>query len=252
MTNPKSQPRQCYHNEAVIKAVFFDMYNTLAGFEPSRFEVQSRVCAEFGIELTEEGVVKGYAAADAYMTEQNISNPIRLRDSEARDRFFAEYERLVIKGSGVDVTPEQALPIWLKVMATPHKLAPFEDVVPVLQELRDRGLKVGMISNIDEDGTELARGLGLADYLDLTVTSQDVGAEKPDPAVFQAALDKAAATAVEAMHVGDQVSSDIDGALAVGISPVLLDRDGNHRGYDRCPRIESLTELPGLIDEPGA
>ena len=243
--------RQCYHTQAVIKAVFFDMYNTLAGFEPSRFEVQSRVCAEFGIELTEEGVVKGYAAADAYMTEQNILNPLRLRDPEDRDLFFAEYERLVISGSGVDVTPEQALPIWLKVNATPHKFAPFDDVVPVLQELRRRGLRVGMISNIDEDGAELARGLGLADHLDLTVTSREVGAEKPDPAVFRAALDKAAATAEEAMQVGDQVSSDIEGALAVGISAVLLDRYSNHRGYDRCPRIESLTELPELVDGLG-
>ena len=59
----------------MIKAVFLDMYGTLAGFEPSRFEVQSQACAEFGIELTPEGVPKGYAAADEYMSAQNRFAP---------------------------------------------------------------------------------------------------------------------------------------------------------------------------------
>ena len=52
----------------------------------------------------------------------------------------------------------------------------------------------------------------------------------------------------EAIHVGDQLSSDVQGALAVGIRPVLLDRDLNHPGYRECPRIESLYELPGLLE----
>ena len=46
-----------------IKVVFFDMYNTLAGFRPSRYEVQSEACRDFGIEVTPAGIVEGYAAA---------------------------------------------------------------------------------------------------------------------------------------------------------------------------------------------
>ena len=59
----------------MIRAVFFDMYGTLAGFSPSRFELQSQACADFGIRVTPEGVLKGYAAADAYMNEQNAVEP---------------------------------------------------------------------------------------------------------------------------------------------------------------------------------
>ena len=47
--------------------------------------------------------------------------------------------------------------------------------------------------------------------------------------------------------MGDQLTSDIDGARGVGINPVLLDRDGNHNGIRDCPRIESLMELPALL-----
>ena len=51
----------------MVKAVFFDVYNTLAGFQPSRYEIQSRACADFGIKVTPEGILTGYAVADAYM-----------------------------------------------------------------------------------------------------------------------------------------------------------------------------------------
>ena len=231
----------------MVKAVFFDMYGTLAGFSPSRYELQSQACADFGIEVTPEGTTRGYAAADAYMNEQNAVHPIRLRDDDGEARFFAEYERLVLRGSGLEVTAEQALKVFRRLRQIPHSLVPFDDVVPTLVQLRSRGLTLGLISNIDKGGSELAEGLGLTGHLDLTVTSSEVGADKPDPAIFQAALARADADAEEAVHVGDQPTSDVEGALAAGISPILLDRDGNHGGYDRCPRIETLRELPPLL-----
>ena len=231
----------------MIKAIFFDMYGTLAGFQPSRYEVQSRACADFGIEVTPEGILRGYAAADAYMDEQNSLSPIRLRSPDQSDEFFAEYERLVLQGSGVEVTPERALEIFRRLRQIPYKLVPFDDVVPALEQLKSRGLTLGLISNIDRDGADLAESLGLTAYLDLSVTSVEVGAEKPDPAIFRAALARAEASPEEAVHVGDQPKSDVEGALATGIRPVLLDRDGNHVDYKLCLRIESLLELPALL-----
>ena len=90
---------------------------------------------------------------------------------------------------------------------------------------------------------------GLADYLDFTVTSVEVSSEKPAPTIFRAALRKANSTPDESVHVGDQIASDVEGALAFGIKPILLDRDCNHIGFERCPRIESLSELPDLLSE---
>ena len=232
----------------MIAAVFFDMYGTLAGFEPSRFEVQSRVCAEFGLEVSAEGVLKGYGSADAYMAAENSSAPLRLRSPEQKDEFFAEYERLVLRGSGVEVSPKRALEIWNRIRKVPYDLFPFPDVVPTLETLRSRGLKLAMISNMDRQGDELSASLGLSDHLDFAVTSAEVGKEKPHPAVFLAALGRAKVEADEAVHVGDQPSSDVDGAEGARIHPVLLDRDGNYEGFSRCPRITELSELPGLLD----
>ncbi len=232
----------------MIKAVFFDLYGTLAGFRPSRYEVQSQARAAFGIKLTHEGVLNGYALADAYMSKENARNPLRLLDSEVREKVYTEYERLVLKGAGVDVSPEQATQIWKRIRHIQYGLALFDDVAPNLSELRHKGLKIGMISNMDKDGDKLALVLGLAPYIDISVTSLEAGVEKPHPGIFHLALTKAGVQACEAMHVGDQPMSDIEGAMGAGIQPVLLDRDGVHKDFSLCPRIETLSELHSLID----
>ena len=232
----------------MLKTVFFDMYGTIAGFEPSRFKVQSEACAPYGIVLTAEGILRGYKAADAFMARENGIYPLGRRAAASRDEFFGEYERLVIQGSGVDVSPERGLEIWRIVQAIPHTLAPFDDVVPAMEQLRARGLTVGLITNMDRKGSEIVEGLGLSDHIDLVVTSLEAGAAKPSPMIFHAALAKAEARPDEAMLVGDQPSSDVEGALGVGMMAVLLDRDRNHPGYTACPRIESLVHLPALVD----
>jgi putative hydrolase of the HAD superfamily len=77
------------------------------------------------------------------------------------------------------------------------------------------------------------------------VASAVVGAAKPEPALFEAALELAGCPAERALHVGDSVSKDVAGAEGAGVAAVLLDREGAHPGA--APRIESLADLPGLI-----
>ena len=95
----------CY-GFVMIRAVLFDVYGTIAGWTPSRYQLQKQACAAFelGKAVTPEGILKGYASADAFMTAENASRPLRLRDQKGRDDFFAEYERLVLQGCGIDVS----------------------------------------------------------------------------------------------------------------------------------------------------
>ena len=231
-----------------IKAVFFDMYGTLAGFRPSRYEVQSEACGRFGIDVTPEGITAGYALADAFMARQNSVSPVRLLGPADTEKFFAEYERLVLRGAGVDVTTERALKVWRAVGQMTYGFAAFDDAAPVLDALAERGLVVGMITNIDSDGAGLAASIGLTGRLDVIVTSSEVQAEKPSRRIFDEALRRAGVDARDAVHVGDQPTTDIDGALGAGLAAVLIDRDGNHPAFHRCPRIHSLSELPAVLD----
>ena len=233
----------------MLTAVFFDLYGTLAGFRPSRYEIQSEACAQFGITVTPEGVLKGYALADAYMAEQNAIHPVRRRDRQGKDEFFAEYERRVMEGAGVEVSSPRAAEIWRSVRQVPYALERFDDVLPALEQLKERGLTLGLISNMNQDGASLTDSMGLSKVLDFAVTSAEVGSEKPHPPIFLAALERSGARPDEAVHVGDQITSDIEGAANVGISAVLLDRDRNHTDFTRCPRIDTLSELPALLAE---
>ena len=79
------------------------------------------------------------------------------------------------------------------------------------------------------------------------MTSIEARSEKPHAPIFREALRRANAEPRDVVHVGDQLESDVEGARRVGITPVLLDRDGNHPGVTHCHRIEALPELPELI-----
>lgn len=242
--------RVWYHEEDMIRAVLFDVYGTIAGWSPSRYQLQKRAWAQFGQAdaITPEGVLRGYANADAFMTAENTVRPIRERDQRDRETFFGEYERLVLEGCGITTTQEHALAVFKRLQQISYGLHPFDDAAPALAVLQRRGLTLGLISNIDQRGDELIDSLGLGDCVDFAVTSGETGLQKPDPAVFRAALRKANAAPNEAIMVGDQPESDIVGAIRVGITPILIDRDGNHPRYDVCTRITSLDQLPPLIE----
>ena len=113
--------------------------------------------------------------------------------------------------------------------------------------LKLQSLTLGVLSNINRDMDALSQELGLEIYLDFTVTSGEVGAGKPHPPIFLAALERAGVEPHEALHVGDSYSSDVLGARGVGIQPLLLDRDGLHADVTDCPRIASLMEVPEYL-----
>lgn len=237
-----------YDEKAMIKAVFFDLYGTLAGFSPSRFEIQSKAVAEFGLTVTEEGVLLGYSAADAFLAEQNVREPLRLLDEAGKERVFVEYERRVLRGSGIEVDSDVALAIWRRVRKVPYEMTIYADVRPALTALRRRGLVLGVISNMNRTGDALAAEVGLTGLVDFVVTSLEVGSEKPYRPIFDAALARAGVSADEAVHVGDQVMSDVEGARMAGVLPVLIDRDGNHPDFVDTIRIEKLGQLARVLD----
>jgi putative hydrolase of the HAD superfamily len=112
----------------------------------------------------------------------------------------------------------------------------FADVVPALTRLRAAGASLVVVSNWDVSLHDVLARLGLATLLDAIVTSAEAGARKPNPAIFEAV-----GWPIE-RHVGDSEDEDVAGALAAGIEPVLIRRDG---GLVRpgVTGIASLAEL---------
>ena len=232
-----------------VKAVFFDLFDTLARCWPPREEIQKIAWQEFGIALTARGVDEGYALADNYMASENASGiPVRNRTPEAAATFFAEYERLVLLGAGVHVDQKIARRVWARIQEIPYGLALFDDVIPTLKRLTRFGVVTGLISNINRGSAELLQTLGLIDYIGFAITSKEVGAEKPNAAIFEAALAAAGTTPSQTVHVGDQYLSDIVGALGVGIQPILIDRYQTAGTYEGIVTIHTLEEVVQLLE----
>lgn len=232
---------------APIKAVFFDLYNTLARFYPPREELQANACRKFGIVVTPEGISRGYAMADEFMAQETARRPLAERLPEEQASFFAQYERLVLKGSAVTVDLATAGAVMQEVRRQPYDLALFDDVLPGLEQLRRKGLVLGLISNLHREGDRLLDGLGLQGRLDLVVTSRDAGVEKPHSGIFKAALTRAGVLPTQTVHVGDQLLSDVEGARRAGLHAVLMDRYGTASPPDDVLVVHNMQELADLL-----
>jgi HAD superfamily hydrolase (TIGR01549 family) len=115
----------------------------------------------------------------------------------------------------------------------------YEDALPTLDAIRERGLKLGLLSNSARDMHEFVAHHGLT--VNAALSSRAHGKTKPHETIFRAMLELLEVSAGEAMMVGDTVDDDIEGALGVGMRAVLVDRAG------RYPEHESLDDLRGLL-----
>jgi putative hydrolase of the HAD superfamily len=119
----------------------------------------------------------------------------------------------------------------------------YEDALPVLEQMRRRGLLIGLISNGQRDLAEFAAHHSLD--VDVTVGSLTHGRIKPHPSIFETALAELGVEAGEVVMVGDSYEDDIEGARALGIRAILVDRDGVHP--DESDRIDTLLALPAAL-----
>jgi len=229
----------------VIKAIFFDWFNTLARYEPPREELHSQALREFGIEVSPEKILPGVLTADMYFFDENANSPVEKRDRKERAEVYTRYQKIILSEAGVKADQELLAKVLNKVeqLFKGITFTLFDDVLSTLETLKKQRFTLGLLTNLAQDMNPLCHKLGLEPYLDFVVTPQQVGADKPEPPIFLAALDRAKVEASQAVHVGDQYKLDVVGARRVGINPILIDRYDLYPEVSDCSRIRDLTEL---------
>jgi 2-haloalkanoic acid dehalogenase type II len=155
--------------------------------------------------------------------------------------FRSVFERLNIRPHPIAV--EKLVGLWNKnkLLATLYP-----DTLEVLQTLKDKGYKLGLLSNTDNFSVDFVLDkFKLRDMFDVVVLSYDVGLLKNNPKMFEMALEKLDIKPADAIMVGDSLETDIPGAKAAGVEAILVDRRGM-REYQ--PKVAALKEILPLID----
>ena len=116
-----------------------------------------------------------------------------------------------------------------------------------LAQLKDRGYTLGVVSNADGRVENFLSHVGITKYLDFVVDSGIVGVEKPNPRIFEIALERGGVRKDEVVHVGDVYEVDVLGARAAGIEPIMIITTGSAAPAD-VRVIRSFTELPTRLN----
>lgn len=227
----------------MFKAVFFDLYQTLVRYDPPREEIQAKVLKDFGIEVKPEALLRPISVADEFIYQEHARLSIGKRSDEEKKALWAQYQAMVLKEAGIEPSKELISGILSKMQQIKFNLALFDDVLPNLTELKNKGLILGLISNVDNDITQLCQNLGLTPLLQVVVTSLDAGYNKPQPEIFMEAVRQAGVQPQEAMYVGDQYQIDVIGANSAGMCGVLIDRGGYFEEAIKEQKIRNLYEL---------
>ena len=218
----------------MVKAVVFDVDYTIARPGPDLGpEGYVRLGARHGLEL--DASRYDQARRDALTTLKR--HPELDHDEEIWVLFT---ERIIVGMGGVGDTYAAALEMersWVHA----HHFEIYDDALPTLQAVRDRGLKIGMLSNSARDLDVFVRHHGL--IADAVLTSGAHGKTKPHATIFKRILELLDVEPDEALMVGDTVEDDVEGARSVGMRAVLLDHEGRYGDVEKLDDLRGLTSL---------
>jgi putative hydrolase of the HAD superfamily len=220
--------------EGIPSAVLLDALGTLVELEQPWPHLTEELAAR-GVAVTEEAERAAMLAEMAYY---------RAHHDEAGDWPGLEDLRRrcarVVQGHLGTSLPlaevQDALLAAIRFRAYP-------EVPDVLARLRAGGARLAVVSNWDVSLHDVLERTELRALVDVVVVSAELGAAKPDPAIFHAALERVGITAQEAIHVGDSVEHDVAGALAAGLEAVLVARNGAQAPDGVCV----VASLDGLL-----
>jgi putative hydrolase of the HAD superfamily len=219
------------------RAVLLDAHGTLIGLHPPVPRL-ARLLAEAGAPHSEDVVARALAGEIAHYRANHMTGA----DAASLAALRRECAGVLAAGLGPGAPPvDDLVPMLLGAL----RFHLMDDAAELLDALAARGIPVGLVSNWDVSLREVLAELGIADRFAAVCISAECGVAKPDPAIFAAALGALGARADEVIHCGDDARLDGWGALAAGITPVLIVREGR---ADPCFRsIRRLTELTRAV-----
>jgi putative hydrolase of the HAD superfamily len=226
-----------------VRAVFFDAGATLLYPDPPFEEVYARAFAEDGARFSQAQLREALAAA--WVEVQREKPGDRYGGVSGEAEFWRDFVRRVRRLLAGGELSEAAFARLAEHFRQPGSWAVYPDVVPTLESLATRGLALAVVSNWDSHLPHLLELRGLAPFFQAVSVSAIEETGKPDREIFLRTCKRLSIAAADALHVGDSLRDDFEGARGAGLSALLLDRKGDHP--EVAERIQSLSEISGRL-----
>ena len=234
-----------------IKAIFFDLDGTLRHSVPEGGDVFTDYVRTLGMPITHEDRLRAMRWEHLYW-----ANSVDLRDdlmahSGETEKFWVEYSRrrLIALGTSTALAREYAPRVSAHMGAEyrPESIIP-DDVRNTLGPLKQAGYTMAVLSNRNDPFTQLLDDHKIAEFFDFSIPAGEVQSWKPEPGLFEHALQRAGVTAAEAVYVGDNYFADVVGSRRAGLTPILVDPRGIFPEAD-CTTIKSFDELISVLKD---
>ncbi len=226
-------------------ALFLDAQGTLLQAHPSVAALYGEACRRCGKRAGPREMTR--TIADLWTDHRRTTRGRQRYDTsdEITRQWWTDFNTRLFHRLGMEGEPGPFVAILWDIFGRPENWRTFPEVEEVVEELRRRGYRLGVVSNWDPRLLPICDGLGLTAKMDFLLASSLAGVEKPDPRIFHLALSRAGVSPDRAIHVGDDYEADLQGARGAGIDALLLDREGNHAGEPN--RIHTLRELLEIL-----
>ncbi len=219
------------------KAIFFDRDNTLTYFTREKELWRDATIEKWSgkpLELPYEKMM-------ALFEQASEGRKPWYHDLTDEREFFGRYYKYLLLGEGVTEDVDARAELMLSELWCNGDRALFPETVEVLEYFHSRGYKMGVISDTSPSLEYTLQQLGIAKYFTSFTASSLVGATKPSPVIYQAALDAQGVTAEESLYV-DDYPPEADGAREMGFTAFLIDRKG------KCEGEWVIRDLRGLVE----
>lgn len=238
---------------STIQVIFFDAADTLFHVQGSVADIYLTHAVQFGFQEQADSLAAIRQAFSRAFREAPppifaVTEPTQLKHSERL--WWFDIVHNVFYRVGMFERFDDFFERVFEVFDDPSSWRLFPETAPTLARLKSQGFELGIISNFDTRLFSVLRGLGIADAFDTVTISSLAQAAKPAPKIFQLALDKHAVDPHEALHVGDSLRDDVEGAAGAGLQALLLDRRSQSTTLPSgAVRITSLDEIPTWLEQ---
>jgi HAD superfamily hydrolase (TIGR01549 family) len=217
-----------------FQGVFFDIDGTLVGLRPPPEVFYRRVCQDFGLDCSEEQLAQARRVAVNFVCKHGLD----YLDDELG--MWRAANRQVYLHLGAGKRAGDCAARFQEMFYREMEEYLFPDVLPTLDGLRARGYPLGVLTGRLHSSEALLRRLGVRSYFSFYLYAGELEVLKPDPRMYTSALERAGLDASAVVLVGDNVS-DVAGAQSVGITPIVIAREGRRQAED-------VLHLPNLRD----